>query len=294
VVSLGLGFGLTRLNTDPNLLEYFKPHQELRDGLEYVDRNGGSNPLTLVVAAADGSTLNSKDAYKQMWGLQTALEDHKGVGTVVSLPVLMAEGRRRPLAFLLSSEHLLKIREEPEHVRNARTLVTSDLTQAAFYLRMIERGRTKRRVDVVNDLRAIVGRNGFRPVLVGGIYRLQGELATLVASSLVTGLVWLIVLFTVIAWIVARTIRGAAAMIVSLSLVPLCMLGGVGLLRVPVDIISAPAPNVCIGMALDSMVHLMFGVRRADPDGNKGWGAWVVAGDEQLLGIVHSAAIIVV
>src|SRR5438093_1144868 len=95
VVSLGLGLGLTRLNTDPNLLEYFKPHQELRDGLEYVDRNGGSNPLTLVVAAADGSTLNSKDAYKQMWGLQTGLEDHKGVGTVVSLPVLMAEGRRR-------------------------------------------------------------------------------------------------------------------------------------------------------------------------------------------------------
>src|SRR5213080_3638251 len=31
VVSLGLGLGLTRLNTDPNLLEYFKPHQELRD-----------------------------------------------------------------------------------------------------------------------------------------------------------------------------------------------------------------------------------------------------------------------
>jgi len=292
VVSLGLGFGLTRLNTDPNLLEYFKPHQELRDGLEYVDRNGGSNPLTLVVAAADGSTLNSKDAYKQMWGLQTALEDHKGVGTVVSLPVLMAEGRRRPLAFLLSSEHLLKIMEEPEHDRIARTFVTSDRTQAAFYLRMIERGRDKPRVDVVNDLRAIVRRNGFKPVLVGGIYRLQGELATLVASSLVTGLFWLIVLFTVVAWIVARTIRGAAAMIVSLSLVPLCMLGGVGLLHVPVDIISAPATNVCIGMAIDSMVHLMFGVRRAGRDGKTGWSAWVSAREEQWRGIVYSDVII--
>src|SRR6266480_2746731 len=55
LVSAGLGFGLKRVNTDPSLLDYFKPHQELRDGLEYVDRTGGSNPLTLVVAAADGS-----------------------------------------------------------------------------------------------------------------------------------------------------------------------------------------------------------------------------------------------
>src|SRR5207249_10627045 len=290
--SVGLGFSLTRLDTDPSLLEYFKPHRELRDGLEYVDRNGGANPLTLVVASADGSPLNHKEAYKHMWTLQTALENHKGVGTVVSLPVLMAEGRRRPLAFLLSSEHLLEIMEEPKHGRIARTLVTSDRTQAAFYLRMVEHGRAKRRVDVVNDLRAIVRRNGFKPVLVGGIYRLQGELATLVASSLVTGLFWLIVLFTIVAAIVARSIRGAAAMIVSLSLVPLCMLGGIGLFRVTVDIISAPATNVCIGMAIDSMVHLMFGVRRAQGAGAEGWTAWVAGREEQWRGIVYSDVII--
>jgi predicted RND superfamily exporter protein len=292
VASAALGVGITRLDTDPSLFEYFKPHRPLRDGLEYVDRNGGSNPLTMVVSATDGSTLNSKDAYKQLWGLQTALEDHKGVGTVISLPVLMAEGRRRPLAFLLSSEHLLKIMEEPKHERIARTFVTKDRTEAAFYLRMVERDRTKRRVEVVNDLRAIVRRNGFNPVLVGGIYRLQGELATLVASSVTSGLAWLFVLFTVIAAIVARTIRGAAAMIVSLALVPLCMLGGVGLLHVPVDIISAPATNVCIGMAIDSMVHLMFGVRRAEHDGKHGWSAWIAGREEQWRGIVYSDVII--
>src|SRR6266480_2466725 len=40
LVSAGLGFGLTKVNTDPNLLDYFKPHSELRDGLEYVDDSG--------------------------------------------------------------------------------------------------------------------------------------------------------------------------------------------------------------------------------------------------------------
>jgi len=292
LVSVGLGFGLKQLNTDPNLLDYFKPHQELRDGLEYVDRNGGSNPLTLVIAAVDGSKLNTSDAFREMWILQTALENHKGVGTVISLPLLIAEGDRRPFAFLVSKEHMLEIMEEPKHERVARSFVTPDRTKAAFYIRMVENGRVKPRVEVLDDLRSIVRHHGFKPVFLGGTYRLQGELAQMVASSLVTGLFWLIVLFAVIAWIVARSIRGAAAMILSLGLVPLCMLGGMGILGVPVDIISAPATNICIGMAIDSMVHLVFGVRRAQRNGKTGWNAWVAGREEQWRGIVYSDVII--
>lgn len=144
----------------------------------------------------------------------------------------------------------------------------------------------------MNDLRSIARKHGFKTVLVGGIYQLQGRLAQLVASSLVTGLFWLNVLFVVIAWIVARSIRSALAMIVSLTLVPLCMLGGIGWFRVPMDVISAPATNVCIGIAIDSMIHLVFGVRRAQRDGKKGWSAWIAARKEQWRGIVYSDVII--
>jgi predicted RND superfamily exporter protein len=292
LLSAGLGFGLTRLNTDPSLLDYFKPDQELRDGLEYVDRNGGSNPLTLVVSAADGSKLNTDDAYRRMWTLQRALERYKDVGTVISLPTLLAEGDRTPFSFFLSYETLLRIMEEPKHARVAESFVTHDRTQAVFLIRMVEARRDKYRLDVVDDLRSIVRKHGFKPALIGGIYYLQGRLAQLVASSLVTGLFWLNLLFIGIAWIVARSVRGTLAMIASLSLVPLCMLGGIGWLRVPMDIISAPATNVCIGIAIDSMIHLVFGVRRAQRDGKKGWQAWVAGREEQWRGIVYSDVII--
>jgi predicted RND superfamily exporter protein len=91
---------------------------------------------------------------------------------------------------------------------------------------------------------------------------------------------------------VARNLRIAAAMIFSLSLIPLCMLGGIGWFHVPVDIISAPATNVCIGMAIDSMVHLIFAVRRAKRDGKQGWDAWTTGRKEQWRGIVYSDVII--
>ena len=292
LVSAGLGFGLKKINTDPSLLDYFKPNTELRDGLEYVDRSGGSNPLNLVVSSADGRPLNTDEAYHRMWEFQNALEHHRGVGEVVSLPTLLAEGDRAPLSFLISYEKMMQILSQPKYSRVAKSFVNQDRSQAVFLLRMIESRRDKPRVDVLDDLRAVARKYGFKIALTGGIYQLQGRLAQLVASSLVTGLFWLNLIFILIAWIVGRSVRIAVAMVVSLTLVPLCMLGGIGWLHVPMDIISAPATNVCIGIAIDSMIHLVFGVRRALADGKTGWASWVAARREQWRGIVYSDVII--
>src|SRR6266496_2651819 len=294
VILLGavLGLGLVNVNTDPSLFEYFKPNQPLRDGIEFVDRTGGSNPLTLVVSSSNGSLLNTDAAYEKMWRLHGALENEKDVGTVISLPTLLAEGDRVPFSFLISYEKMMEIMAQPKYARVSKSFVTSDRKEAVFMLRMIEEKRTKYRVDVVNDLRAVCRKYGFKADLVGGIYYLQGRLAKLVAESLVTGLFWLNLLFVVIALVVARPVRGAVAMIASLTLVPLSMLGGIGWFHVPVDIISAPATNVCIGIAIDSMIHLVFGVRRAQRDGKKGWDAWVTGREEQWRGIVYSDVII--
>jgi predicted RND superfamily exporter protein len=211
---------------------------------------------------------------------------------VISLPTLLAEGDRTPFSFLISYEKMMEIMEQPKYARVAKSFVSEDRTETVFTLRMIEARRTKYRVDVVNDLRAVCRKYGFKADLVGGIYYLQGRLAKLVAESLVTGLFWLNLLFAVIALVVARSVRGTVAMIASLTLVPLSMLGGIGWFHVPVDIISAPAANVCIGIAIDSMIHLMFGVRRAQRDGKKGWDAWVFAREEQWRGIVYSDVVI--
>jgi predicted RND superfamily exporter protein len=294
VFGVGLGFGLTKVNTDPSLMDYFKPHQELRDDLEFVDRTGGCNPLTLVVSASNGSRLNTDEAYQKMWRLHGALENEKDVGAVISLPTLLAEGDRTPFSFLISYEKMMEIMEQPKYARIGKSFVSEDRTEAVFLLRMIEAQRAKYRVDVVDDLRAVCHRYGFKVNLVGGIYYLQGRLAKLVAESLVTGLFWLNLLFVVIAWIVARSVRGALAMIASLMLVPLSMLGGIGRFHVPVDVISAPATNVCIGIAIDSMIHLVFGVRRAQRNGKKVWDAWVAGRDEQWRGIVYSDLIFAV
>ncbi len=58
------------------------------------------------------------------------------------------------------------------------------------------------------------------------------------------------------------------------------------------DVISSPARNICIGTAIDSMIHLVFGARRAQRDGKRGWPAWVAGRAEQWRGTVYSDVII--
>src|SRR5204862_2656036 len=146
MLGIGLGFGLPRVNTDPSLLDYFKPRTELRDGLEFVDRTGGSNPLTLVVSAANGSPLNTDEAYQKMWGLHGALEHERDVGTVISLATLLAEGDRVPFSFLISYEKMMEIMSQPKYARVAKSFVNDDRNEAVFMRRMIEERRTEYRV----------------------------------------------------------------------------------------------------------------------------------------------------
>ncbi|MFL6542697.1 MAG: efflux RND transporter permease subunit [Chthoniobacterales bacterium] len=292
LICVVVGFGLPRVNTDPKMVDYFKPHTDLSDGLDYIDRTGGSTPLTMVVSASDHSRLDTDAAYNRLWSLEKALEKNRNVGTAISLATVIAEADRNPMAKFFSTENIVQRLEDPKYSRVAKSFINGDRSQAVFLLRMNEERRTEKRVDVVNDLKAIAQKNGFHVVSVGGVYILAGRLAELIASSVITGLFWLNVLFIVIAFIVARTVRGTIAMIVSLALVPLAMLGGIGWFRVPIDVISSPATNVCIGIAIDSMIHLVFGVRRAVADGTKGWSAWVAAREEQWRGIVYSDVII--
>ncbi len=266
--------GLAKIDTDPSLFSYFAKGKELRNGLEFIDRNGGSSPLTLVLRDAGGGKLTDNEIYKRLWRLQEALENDAAVGSIISLPVLMAEGNRAPLAFLLDWEGLLRQMNKPEHNRIARSFVTDDRISGYFFLRMKESYSDTSRLEVIDRIKQTVRDYDFVPEMAGGVYLLQGELSRLVASSLIYGLGKLILLFVFVAWLVSRSIKISLAMVLSLCIIPVCMLGIIGYLGIPLDIISAPAANVAIAMGIDSMIHMVIFLRRRQREGLSSACAW--------------------
>ncbi|MBI2104092.1 MAG: MMPL family transporter [Candidatus Omnitrophica bacterium] len=278
LICLILATGIARLQTDPTLLSYFAAGSPLRNGLEYVDSHLGSSPLTIVVSDPAGKKFVSTEMYQRLWELHLRLEQDQAVGSIVSLPVIMAEARRLPLiGAWLPWDWLLKLMELPQTDRIAKYFVNGDRTQGLFLLLMREAGRVGSRLATVARLKDVVQTAGFAPHLVGGVYVLQGKLSRLVVSSLLWGLLSLGVAFFGLVWGWTRSWRIAAAVVGSVALIPLWMLGLIGYLRMPFDVISAPAANLAVGMGIDSLLHLMNIGRRVSGPGPIRWEAWVEA-----------------
>jgi predicted RND superfamily exporter protein len=242
-----------------------------------------------VVADANGATLASDLALDRLMALQRDLDEHGDVGGVISLALLMAEAERPWYSFLLSWDFRFDRMESDSYDRIARRFVTPDRLQGRFILRMREHTRDRPRDEVVGEIEEIVRSHGFEPVLVGGLYPLQSEMSHLVDGGVVRGLGGLIACFSVIMLFVSRSVGTALAMVFCLALTPMILFGLVGLIGIPLDIISAPAANVALSLGIDEMIHLGYAVRR-----NRGEraNAWRKALSQLWVPILYSALIV--
>lgn len=267
LLAWALGTGVGRLNTDPSMLDYFADSSPVHRGLAFVDARSGTNPLNISVSWRPREALDNRQGYERMWALQRALQAHPQVGTVVSLPVLMAEADRSTLASLLPWNWILDLLNSEALDRVAAPFVTADRGEAMYMLRMVEEARVQRRSEVIADIHQLIRAQGFAPVTTGGLYALQAKLADAVSRSLVEGLGLLLLLFFGVAWLISRHAGAAVAMGLCAISVPLASLGLLGWWGMPLDIIATPAASVALGVASDALLHLAADWRRARADG---------------------------
>ena len=284
--------GIFKLNTDPSLLAYFKKGSNLRNGLEYIDKNGGSSPLFMVVEEPESSAFNKKDGYEKLWDVTTELEADAEVGSAVSLPVIIAQAEKNLIAKMLTVEWLIDLLETKKFGRVAKYFITEERDKALIMLRMREEGRQSARVDILERLEKVVKNNNLQASLVGGVYSLQGRMSKLVASSLISGLSLLLGLFVLMGWFLSRSLKVAGAIFFSLLMIPAVVLGILGLFKIPLDVISSPAINIAIGMGVDAMIHMLIYVRQKYPGKVGDWQAWKGASVHFWRPVLYTAIIV--
>jgi predicted RND superfamily exporter protein len=157
---------------------------------------------------------------------------------------------------------------------------------------MREADRTEGRRGIIARVSGYVEESGLETSLIGGSYELQAQLGELIASSLRIGLGGLLILFIGIAFLVSRTIPRTLAMLICLCSIPLVVLGTMGHLGMPIDIITSPAANVAIAMGVDSMIHLVLRVRRLWPHSTTAWEAWKTARSQMWQPVLGATLII--
>jgi predicted RND superfamily exporter protein len=257
-----LGFGVLRVDTDPGLLTYFSEGTELRDGLEQIDRDGGSSTLDIVVRDPAGARIDAPPVFARLEAFQESLEADSAVGVVISPTVLIGHARTLPLAGLLPVSMLLDLASSPAQGEVALGFVTPERDQGHYLLRMRESRDEPSRYGVMDRLSGYAVDAGLEPVLVAGLYDLQAQLGRLIQESLRIGIGGLLILFLGVAIIVSRSAVTTLKMWICLAAIPTVVLGVFGLFGIAVDIITSPAANVALAMGADSMIHLVVRARR--------------------------------
>ncbi|MBU4332968.1 MAG: MMPL family transporter [Candidatus Omnitrophica bacterium] len=284
---------LSNLNLDPSLISFFSQKSNITEGLKYIDKHGGSNPLIAVVKSKTGDPLDSKESLAHLWKLHKEFEENDDVGTVISLPLIVNEARHSNFfSFMYSNKKLINVMEKPAYNSIAEGFITKDRKYALFLFRMNEEGRKDTRLAVIKKLSRITENNNMKPHLFGGIYALQGNLSKHVSKSLIYGLVRLILILTIIALLTSHSFGITIGMTFSISLVPLCVLGIIGTLKIPMDIIAAPASNIAISMGIDAMIHMTHTYKRLKKQNLKTKNTWLMVREKLWEPIMTSMIIV--
>jgi predicted RND superfamily exporter protein len=211
----------------------------------------------------------------------------------MSLTLLLAEAKRSSFpASLIPVDWLLKLMKSPTLHKQAQYYITNDQTKTLLVIKMKESYEQTDHLANIARLKNIIHAQGFNPVMVGGTYELYGKLTKLVTSSIPDGLTLLIFLCTIMAGIISRSLRIIGATFVSLGIIRVLMIGILGHLQIPMDIIAAPGANIATGIDVDAMVHMLIWVKRHPAKDMTAWEAWASVRARLWKPILYSVGIV--
>ncbi len=254
---------IPKLDKDPSLLDYFSTSGDLRKGLVEIDATTGSSPLNIVIVRKDDDFLDTNESFEGLKKLTRTLQEHPDVGSALTVSLLMEEVVSRGYnPDTIGWDTIFSVMAQDEYGNIADSFIDFLRSETVLRLRMREGGRTKGRAEVIEEIETIIENSEFKILQTGGAYLLQASLTQDIFDSLIQGIQALFFIFAIIALIVSRSILTTIGIIISVSIIMLVMLGSAAIFNMPLELISAPAVNVCIGIAIDTIIHLTLAARR--------------------------------
>lgn len=272
--------GLFRLNVENSFINYFRKTTRVHQELSFIDRHlGGSTPLDIVYtipgAERKKDLVMTADTVQLLQRIQRALQRHEAVGKTLSVvnftEVAKELNRRKPLTeYELTAlywtmegalrEELLGSFFAPEHAQVRFSIRIKDATPGL--------NRAKLLAAIRRDMETLgVPKN--RYVLSNLFILYQDILQRLFRSQILTmGIVYAVLTLAFLA--IFRSAKIALIGIAPNVLSTLVVLGVMGWLGIPLDLMTITIAAIAMGIAVDDTIHYIHRYReeleRFSPD----------------------------
>ena len=270
VLTIITGIGLFRFKVETNHLSYLRNDKEITESFAFVDQHfGGVLPLAILVTVP---TRAAASAVRKMAAAEQELREIDGLGSVISAADLILEAERMKPS---------QIAPLAPHIDLARNILPSRIWQlldrpavggtyvirgdTALTLRIACRAHvqgSERLHAVLRDVQEIVDRHlgNYQPVVTGLARYFVGVERYVILTQIRSFAIALLVTVLLLAMMSGSWQAGLA--VVAVNVIPLVMvLGMMGWLGIPLDIITVMIASIAIGIVVDDTLHLLYRYR---------------------------------
>ncbi|MHC4685319.1 MAG: efflux RND transporter permease subunit, partial [Planctomycetota bacterium] len=285
--------GISRLDVENSFIDYFNETTEIYQGMKVIDQHlGGTTPLDVVIefeapddllASSEPAETENDDIFDEFDEYDEAASDEKywfnaekmarvkavhhyldslrETGKVLSLGTMLAITEKlnngRPLD---SFELALLYSESPDEFKSilTRPYVSVEHNQVRFWVRVKDSEKTLRRNELLKKIKAylpgILGLDGERVHLAGMLVLYNNMLQSLFSSQIVTLGITVLVL-TGMFLVLFRSLKIALIAMLPNVLSVTVVLGVMGWLKIPLDMMTITIAAISIGIAVDDTIH---------------------------------------
>lgn len=285
-------YGITQLKVENRFIDYFKPSTEIYQGMTVIDQKlGGTTPLDIVIDKGEESSLVADDEFEDEFGddfdsgiydagywftgakLKQVEQIHDYIdgldvtGKVQSIATYSKvlekmNGGEYPDELTLSLVH----QKTPEEVRSVLMdpYLSEDGSQIRINIRVQETNHDLKRAELINNINDYIveeaGISQDRVHFTGMLVLYNNMLESLFDSQIKTiGAVYLAILLMFI--VLFRSVVLAILATIPNALSAALVLGIMGWMGVPMDMMTITIAAIVIGIAVDNSIHYVHRFR---------------------------------
>ena len=274
-------YGTTTLKVENSFVDYFKKDTEIYKGMKLIDEKlGGTTPLDVIIQFEEvlveededfldfGIEYNpadywfNQDKMNTIKSIHDHLEKYEYAGKVLSLASLIRTAEKLNEGKEFDTLELaILYKKLPDELKEQilSPYVSINENQARITMRIVDTHKDLRRNEFINKLNTYLKENySDLDVSVSGILILYNNMLQSLFDSQIKSLAIVMSGIFIMLLILFRSFKIAAITIAPNIIACFAILGIMGLLSIPLDLMTITIAAITIGIAVDNSIHYVY------------------------------------
>ncbi len=278
-------YGLTNLKVENSFINYFRSDTEIHKGMKLIDNElGGTTPMDIIIKFNDQENEVDEE-YDDLLGGETEsaesdwfttekinkikyvhdyLDDNEFIGKVLSLAssIRVAEIVNDNKE-LNSLEMSLLYKQLPTEVKDiaVNPYLSISNNEARINIRVLDSNPNLRRADLIEKIKSDLNKDQYlksETITVTGILLLYNNMLQSLFDSQIKSLGFVMLIIAMMFLILFKSVRLMIIGIVPNLLSALLVLGIMGIINIPLDMMTITIAAITVGIAVDNSIHYIY------------------------------------